>query len=521
MGAVCLPDSQTMLLTGIVSGARHRSREDVVDRAARIASLLTAHHVGQGDTVAILVRNDILFVEAMQAIQRLGAYSVPVNWHFKLEEILHVLTDSGAKIIICHADLAVPLEGLLEPGVECLCVDTPPEILANYRIATESALIPDWAIDLESRIASHAPWTGEVKKQPQTMIYTSGTTGRPKGVRRETPNSAQVVAIEHLRQLVYGVAQGTRALLPGPLYHSAPSFFAMRAASVGEVLVLMPRFDAETLLSIIEKQRIEAIFMVPTMFVRLLKLPEDVRNRYDLSSLRHIIHASAPCPPAVKRAMIDWWGPVINEFYGSTESGTVTFCTSADALRKPGSVGKVTPDAEVRFYSEEGALLPQGEIGEIYTRIGTAPDFTYHNMPEERAKIGRDGFVTSGDVGYIDEDGYIFICDRKKDMVISGGVNIYPAEIEAALLGLPDVHDCAVFGIPDPEFGETLMAYVEPQPNRELDADALCLALSAVLANYKIPKYIKIASDLPREDSGKIFKRRLRDPYWQATGRVI
>jgi long-chain acyl-CoA synthetase len=240
-----------------------------------------------------------------------------------------------------------------------------------------------------------------------------------------------------------------------------------------------------------------------------------------MSSLRHIIHAAAPCPADVKRAMIEWWGPVIYEFYGSTESSAVTFATSEDALKKPGTVGKISPGAELRFIGDDGRELPQGEIGEIYSRISGNPDFTYHNKPEKRAEIDRDGFITSGDVGYIDADGYVFICDRKRDMVISGGVNIYPAEIEAALHALPGVHDCAVFGIPDAEFGEALMAVVEPQPGVTLDLASIRSQLKVSLADYKVPKHIEIQTNLPREDSGKIFKRRLRDPYWEEAGRRI
>jgi long-chain acyl-CoA synthetase len=240
-----------------------------------------------------------------------------------------------------------------------------------------------------------------------------------------------------------------------------------------------------------------------------------------MSSLLHIIHAAAPCPPDVKRAMIEWWGPIIHEFYGSTESGAVTYANSEDALNKPGTVGRISPGTELRFVGEDGSLLPQGEIGEIYSRIADHPDFTYHNKPEKRAEIERDGFVTSGDVGYIDADGYVFICDRKRDMVISGGVNIYPAEIEAALHAIPGVHDCAVFGIPDEEFGEALMAVVEPQSGVTLDISGVRAQLRTQLADYKVPKHIEIQAGLPREDSGKIFKRRLRDPYWERAGRRI
>jgi long-chain acyl-CoA synthetase len=321
--------------------------------------------------------------------------------------------------------------------------------------------------------------------------------------------------------LIYGLRPGARALLPGPLYHSAPNSFGIRAARLGGALVLMPRFDPEEFMQLVEEQRIDTIFMVPTMFIRLMKLPEAVRRKHDMSSLRHVIHAAAPCPADVKRAMIDWWGPVIYEFYGSTESGAVTFANSDDALKKPGTVGKISPGAELRFIGDDGQVLPQGEIGEIYSRIAESPDFTYHNKAKKRCEIERDGFITSGDVGYIDADGYVFLCDRKRDMVISGGVNIYPAEIEAVLHGLPGVHDCAVFGIPDEEFGEALMAVVEPQPGVTLDVADIRARLKTSLADYKVPKRVEIQSQLPREDSGKIFKRRLRDPFWERVGRRI
>jgi long-chain acyl-CoA synthetase len=295
----------------------------------------------------------------------------------------------------------------------------------------------------------------------------------------------------------------------------------MRAGRVGETMVLMPRFDPIELLELIERERLDTLFMVPTMFIRLLKLPEEVRRRYDVSSLRFVMHAAAPCPHDVKRAMIDWWGPVINEFYGSTESSAVTLASSADTLAKPGTVGRLVEGAELRILDDDGRMLPAGEIGEIFTRFAEMPDFTYHNRPDERARVERDGFITSGDVGYLDNDGYLFLCDRKRDMVISGGVNIYPAEIEAVLLGLAGVKDCAVFGIPDAEFGERLMAVVEPMDGSPVSAEDVRTYLRAHLADYKVPRVIELGRDLPREDSGKIFKRRLRDPYWQGVGRRI
>ncbi len=514
------PDTGSLFL-GITSGDRRRPHAEVADRVARIAGGLHRLGVKQGDSVCILMRNDIAFIEAAYGAMRLGAYGVPVNWHFKPEEIDYILRDSGTSALIGHADLLHQLREAIPSGVTVLSVPTPPEILSTYKIDRDHLATPAFAIDFESWLARQAPYDGPVVPQPSNMIYTSGTTGNPKGVRRAAPTPEQSAAAERMRGMIYGLKPGARALLPGPLYHSAPNSFGLRAGRLGGALVIMPRFEPEEFLRLIERERIDTIFMVPTMFIRLMRLPEDVRRKYDVSSLRHVIHAAAPCPPDVKRAMIDWWGPIIYEFYGSTELGAVTFANSEDALKKPGTVGKISPGAELRFVGDDGRVLPQGEIGEIYSRIADNPDFTYHNKPEKRVEIERDGFITSGDVGYIDADGYVFICDRKRDMVISGGVNIYPAEIESVLHAVPGVHDCAVFGIPDAEFGEALMAVVEPEAGVTLDAAGIRAKLKASLADYKVPKHIEIQSSLPREDSGKIFKRRLRDPYWERAGRRI
>ena len=507
------------LYHGIISGDRRRDHAEVADRAARIAGGLHKLGVKQGDAVCILMRNDIAFIETAYAAMRLGAYGVPVNWHFKPEEINYILKDSGTSVLVGLADMLHQLRDAIPSGVTVLSVPTPPEILKTYKI--DHLAMPDFAIDFETWLAQQQPYDGPAVPQPQNMIYTSGTTGHPKGVRRNAPTPEQIAAAEGMRAMIYGLRPGARAILPGPLYHSAPNSFGIRSGRLGGVLVLMSRFDPEEFLRLVEEHRIDTIFMVPTMFIRLMKLPEEVRRKYDVSSLRHIIHAAAPCPPEVKRAMIEWWGPVIYEFYGSTESGAVTFANSEDALKKPGTVGKISPGAELRFIGDDGRVLPQGEIGEIYSRIAANPDFTYHNKPEKRAEIERDGFITSGDVGYIDEDGYVFICDRKRDMVISGGVNIYPAEIEAALHAISGVHDCAVFGIPDEEFGEALMAVVEPEAGVTLDVADIRGQLKTSLADYKVPKHVEIQTQLPREDSGKIFKRRLRDPYWERAGRRI
>jgi long-chain acyl-CoA synthetase len=509
------------LSSGIVCGARRVGLEALETRARRLASALAALGVGQGDCVALLMRNDIAFMEASYAAQALGAYAVPINWHFKAEEIGYILSDSGARVLVAHADLLAPVVEHLPAGTAAIAVSTPAEVAAAYGVAPMDARAVGAAQAWDDLIERYQPLPGPSLPAVLTMFYTSGTTGRPKGVRRPAPTPEQQAATARQRRIAFGIEPGIRCVVPGPLYHSAPNAFAMHAGRVAELMVLMPRFDAIGFLELIERERLDTMFMVPTMFIRLLKLPEDVRGRYDLSSLRFVIHAAAPCPPAVKRAMIDWWGPVINEFYGSTESSAVTLATSADHKEKPGTVGRLVEGAELRILDEAGRVLPAGEVGEIFTRFAALPDFTYHNKPQERAAIDRDGFITSGDVGYLDEDGYLFLCDRKRDMVISGGVNIYPAEIEAALHAMPGVKDCAVFGIPDAEFGEALMAVVEPLDGATIAPDDVRMHLKDHLADYKVPKAIAIARDLPREDSGKIFKRRLRDPYWQGAGRRI
>ena len=298
------------LYLGIISGDRRRGHAEVADRAARIADGLHELGVSQGDSVCILMRNDFAFIETAYAAMRLGAYGVPVNWHFRPEEINYILKDSGTSVLVGHADLLHPLREAIPAGVTVLSVPTPPEILKAYKIDPDLGAKPDFAVDFESWLAKQAPYDGAAVPQPQNMIYTSGTTGHPKGVRRNAPTAEQTAAAERMRAMIYGLKPGARAILPGPLYHSAPNSFGIRSGRLGGVLVLMPRFEPEEFLRLVEEHKIDTIFMVPTMFIRLMKLPEEVRGKYDVSSLRHVIHAAAPCPPDVKRAMIEWWGQI-------------------------------------------------------------------------------------------------------------------------------------------------------------------------------------------------------------------
>jgi long-chain acyl-CoA synthetase len=505
----------------LVSGQRTLAAETFEERVARAASGFAALGLQQGDCAALLLRNDFAFLEASLAAVRLGAYAVPINWHFKAEEVGYVLCDCSAKVLVVHADLMPGVAGAVPANVKVLVVATPPEIRASYGVSPETCRAAG-ALDWDRWIAEQRLWHGPPLPQTASMIYTSGTTGRPKGVRRRPLTPDLEARMADYRERIYGLTPGVRVMVPGPLYHSAPNAFALRAARVASLIALMPRFDPEAFLALVDEHRIEAMFMVPTMFVRLLKLPAEVRCRYDLSSLEFVMHAAAPCPVEVKRAMIDWLGPVVHEFYGSTESGAVTVADSREWLERPGTVGRPVHGGAVRIYGEDGRRLSTGEVGEVYTRLEFLPDFTYHGLPDKRAEIERDGFVTSGDVGWLDEAGYLFLCDRKRDMVISGGVNIYPAEIEAVLIGCLGVKDCAVFGVPDGEFGEALMAVIEPQAGMPAPSIAEVRSyLAQHLADYKVPKLIELRADLPREDSGKIFKRRLRDPYWAGTGRAI
>ena len=511
--------------TKIVSGDRSLGQAELEARAARAASGFAALGVGQGDAVAWMLRNDLPVFEVTAAVGRLGAYPVPVNWHYTGEELAYVLADSGAKALVVHADLHARLRdalaGMAQPPA-VLVAETPPEIAAAYRLDPAACRAPADALRWEDWLSDQQPWTRPPLAAPSSMMYTSGTTGRPKGVRREPWTPEQRALYGRVNAPVMGFAPGMRNVVTAPLYHAAPNSHAMGAAGMPDALVvLQPRFDAEGLLQLIERHRITCLFLVPIMFVRLLRLPEAVRRRYDLSSLRHVVHAGAPCPLEVKRAMIDWWGPIFWEYYGSTESSLITACDSAEWLARPGTVGRAVETAALRILGEDGSPLPAGEIGEIYCRRRDVPEFTYHQDPEKREGIERDGLITNGDVGYVDADGYLFLCDRRRDMVISGGVNIYPSEIEDVLVRHPEVRDCAVFGIPDPEYGEALAAVIQPAPGSALDEAAVRRHLDAHLARYKIPRVIEFRDELPREDTGKIFKRKLREPFWERAGRRI
>lgn len=509
-------------MSELISGARRLPHGQLLENAARVASGFDNLGVREGDAIAMVLRNDFAFFEAAFGAALVGAYAVPINWHFKSDEVRYILEDSGARVVIVHSDLLPGLETGIPDGVTVIGVSTPPEISAAYQIDAEACLVPDGTVNWDKWLTQFEPWTREPRAARGNVIYTSGTTGKPKGVFRQPSSSeATGASAEIYKKLGAILDPSKRSVVTGPVYHSAPNAFALAAVGSGAGVVLQPRFDPEELLQTIEQEKITHMHMVPTMFVRLLKLPGDIKKAYDLSSLEFAVHAAAPCPPEVKREMIEWWGPIIHEYYGGTESGAVVFCDSEEALRKPGTVGRALPGCVIKVINDDDQECGPGEVGEIYVLNTKAADFTYKNQDAKRQEIDREGLMTLGDVGYLDEDGFLFISDRVRDMVISGGVNIYPAEIEGVLIGMKGVKDCAVFGVPDDEFGESLCAHIDIDPDVIKDELEIRTWLAEKLAKYKVPKQIVFDNNLPREDSGKIMKRKIREGYWAAANRQI
>jgi len=514
----------------IVSGERRLGEQGLRERAARAAAGLKSLGVGAGDVVALFLRNDFALFEASFAAGMLGAYPTPVNWHYVAEEAGYVFADCGAKVIVIHADLLPGIAQAIPSGVGVLVVETPPEIQAAYGLQADACVVQpgwsDWDVWRDSFAAHDEP----PHPSPSSMIYTSGTTGRPKGVRRAPfdPQLAQEAAAT--QRICFGItaenAGQVVTVMVGPMYHSAPNYYGLMCAQLGAAVHLQARFEAEDLLRRIEQDRVTHLHLVPIMFNRLLKLPAEVRAKYDLSSLAFVVHAAAPCPPSVKEQMIDWWGPIISEYYGSTETGVVVACDSQQWLAHRGTVGTALPGAEVRVIDAEGRPLPAGEVGEVVARWNQRADFTYHGDQAKREAAEKGGLISPGDVGYLDEDNFLHLCDRAVDMIISGGVNIYPAEVEAALQRMPGVVDCAVFGIPDDEYGEAVYAAVQTEAGPEFSGVEFSEAsvrsfLREHLAAFKVPRRIGFYDTLPREDSGKIFKRKLRDEFWRLEGRQI
>lgn len=471
-------------------------------RILKSASALRSAGLQEDGVLALLMPNGPEALELMLAARWLGARWCPINWHFKTDEVQYILANSGARLWVADATLLAQLPGLNTQGLTTLLHGGEGNPWAHLRDAA-------------------APLEEPARAPRGAMFYTSGTTGRPKGILRDAATPEQAARSQAVLRQVLGLTPGMRALVSAPMYHSAPNSYCVGAALDDATLFIEPRFDAEHTLHLIEQHRLTHAYLVPTMYVRLLALPDAVQQRYDVSSMRFVASTGSPCPPDVKRAMIAWWGPVIHEAYGASELGYMTLQTSGDALLKPGSAGRPLPGVEITILDDEGRERPQGQAGLIYVRQPAFANFSYIGNAEARQRIERNGKMTLGDIGYLDEDGYLFIVDRSADMVISGGVNIYPAEIEAVLQLMPGVADAAVFGIPDDEYGETLAAAVQARPGAMLTPEAVRSFLAPRLAGYKVPRTVTFHEQLPREDSGKIFKRKLREPYWAGRQRRV
>jgi long-chain acyl-CoA synthetase len=499
-------------------GERVVEQDELRQRAAQLAGGLAAHGVEFGDRVALVLRNDPDFLLLSAACGLLGAVPVPVNWHWRGDELKHVLTHSGSKAAFVHSCFVDEVERQLPADVPLIEVPVREEQAQAYGETPPTGRHPM----LDQWLTGQKPYAEPLEAAPLSLIYTSGTTGLAKGVIRNpmTPEQSQQVAMATLAGM--GLRPGMSTVITAPMYHAAPNAQGLFAVALGIDLTIMPRFDAERFLAVIDEQRITHAQVVPTMFVRLLELPEEVRDRYDVSSLQAVVHAAAPCPAHIKRRMIEWFGPIILEYYGGTETGIVVTCDSEEWLAHEGTVGKPLADADIHIFDPFGELLPQGETGEIYVKPPSYwPGFTYLGQDDKRREIERDGYISIGDIGRIDGDRFLYLSDRARDMVISGGVNIYPVEIEACLLELPGVRDVAVFGIPDSSYGEALAAHVDVDPAAGLTENEIRDHVRARLAGYKVPKKVVFDDNLPREESGKIFKRRIRERYWHGAGRAI
>ena len=486
---------------------------ELLGRANQLVHGLRALGLQPGQAIAAMLPNSTPAYELYLAMQQAGWYLTPLNYHLVGPESAYILKDCEAQVFVAHAQFGAA------------CAAAVAEIGFPFeRAFSVGGHIPGFRpyAELTAGQPTHTP---SGRTLGSVMNYTSGTTGRPKGVRRPLQGVEPEAVDLGAPLLGYGVTRAERDnvhLLACPWYHTAPLVMSVPSVHLGHTLAIMERFDAEGCLARIERERVTITHLVPTQFVRLLALPEDVRQRYDVSSLRHVIHGAAPCAPEVKRRMIEWWGPVLDEYYASTEGVGGTIITSEEWLRKPGSVGKARGDNEIVILDEDGNRLPPGQIGTVYSPARGG--FEYFKDPEKTQRARHGGYSTVGDVGYLDEDGYLYLCDRKTDMIISGGVNIYPAEVESVLITHPKVADVAVFGIPNEEWGEEVKAVVEPRagiaPSSELASELLAFC-SGKLARYKLPRSVDFLDALPRDPSGKLYKRKLRESYWRDRASAI
>ena len=483
---------------------------ELEDRSSRFARALRARGVAEGDTIAILMENNRQYLEVAWAAQRSGLRYTAINSHLRPAEAQYVLDDCGAVAIISSAAMA-DVVSRLDLSV------IPVKVSASGKL-------PGFA-RYDDLLAGSGPGPLEAGREGREMLYSSGTTGRPKGVRKQLPGtpfgdprSAPVIIAQGMARYA---GEGCTYLCPAPLYHSAPLVWSMSLQRFGAAIVVMEHFDASRCLALIEHHKVTLAQFVPTMFTRLLRLPAHERDRYDTSSLKLVMHGAAPCPVPVKQQMLDWWGPIIHEYYAGTEDIGSTHITPQEWLAHPGSVGR--PANECHIVGADGQELPPGQAGLVYFAGGRA--FSYHNDPDKTESItNQQGWRTLGDIGYLDADGYLYLTDRHAHMIISGGVNIYPQEAENLLAAHPAVADVAVIGVPDPEMGEAVKAIIQPvnpaTAGPELKA-ALLAYCREQLASYKCPRSVDFTDQLPREPNGKLYKRLLRERYWAGHGSLV
>jgi acyl-CoA synthetase (AMP-forming)/AMP-acid ligase II len=497
-----MPDKPAIVMASTGETLTYR---ELNERANQGAQLFRSLGLRPGDAIAVLMENSARFLEICWAAQRSGLYYTCISSRLTAGEVEYIARDSGAKVLIAGDTLA-GLTGELTP------------LLAGVNLFMTGSTVPGYA-SYEDAIAAMpiSPIADEVSGAD--MLYSSGTTGRPKGVRVplqgvpiETPN-----ALLLLCQGLFGFNKDSIYLSPAPLYHAAPLRYCMTMHRLGGTVVVMEHFEAEEALRNIEKYKASASQWVPTMFVRILKLPDAVRLKYDVSSMKSAVHAAAPCPIEVKRKMIEWWGPVIHEYYAGTEGNGFCYAGSADWLAHPGTVGKSLL-GPVHICGEHGEVLPVGEEGTIY--FESESQFEYHNDPKKTAESRHPehpNWSTLGDIGKLDADGFLYLTDRKAFMIISGGVNIYPQEAENLLINHPKVADVAVIGVPNEDFGEEVKAVVQPADWADAGpalADELMAYARANLSAIKCPRSVDFDRELPRHPTGKLYKRLIRDRYW-------
>jgi long-chain acyl-CoA synthetase len=493
-------------------GTEHRAG-DLLGRVNQITHGLRALGLRPGDGIASVLPNGAAALEVYLAALQAGWYLTPINWHFTAPEIAYIQRDCEAKAVFVHERFA---------GVAAAAADEA-GIPADGRFGYGE--VPGFVPEATLRAGQPETMPAD-RTAGATMHYTSGTTGRPKGVRRPLSglDPDEAAELSSLLLQFFGITAGPPNvhLVSAPNYHTAVTVFGGSALHMGHTLVYMDAWDAEQTLALVERYRVTNTHMVPTHFKRMLSLPEQTRGRYDISSMTWLIHAAAPCPVRIKRAMLDWWGPCVYEYYAATEGGG-TIVTPEDWLARPGTVGTPWPVSEVMIADDDGTECPPGQPGTVYMKMALS-DFAYKDDPEKTAANRLRDFFTVGDIGYLDDDGYLFLCDRKSDMIISGGANIYPAEIEAEIIMHPKVADVAVFGIPDDDWGEQIKAVVQPAEGvaagEGLAAEILA-SLDGRLARMKWPKTIDFVAELPRDPSGKLLKRRLRAPYWEGRAASI